>query len=264
VPQPFGTISENKLRRFENRNVMITGAGSGIGRATALRIAAEGGNLALLDIQLEKLTSVAAELAPYGNKVVIGTCDVANYEQTKRVIHELCDELGGIQALSHNAGILRCYNTHEMTLEQWNEIIAINLTGTFTVNQQALPYLLKNERSYLVNTSSIAIEQPHPWMAAYAATKGAIQSFTRSLFIEYFLQGLRANCVLPGSIESELAGTFQVPPGANAALLKTLIPLGKSKLVSADHVASVIALLTSDDASHINGTEIAVDGGRIF
>ncbi|MBA3662345.1 MAG: SDR family oxidoreductase [Gammaproteobacteria bacterium] len=252
------------MQRFQNKNVMITGAASGIGRAAALRIAQEGGNLALLDINLTKLKDVAQELNTYGNKIFYSKCDVSNFEETGQVIATLCQEIGGIQALSHNVGILRCYHTHEMTLEQWNEVIAVNLTGTFNVNRHAIPYLLKNKVSYLVNTSSNAIDQPHPWMSAYAAAKGAIKSFTRSLFIEYCLQGLHANCVLPGSIKTDLAETFMVPEGGNRELIKTLIPLGESKLVNPDHVAGVIALLTSDDAFHINGTEITVDGGKIF
>jgi NAD(P)-dependent dehydrogenase (short-subunit alcohol dehydrogenase family) len=250
--------------RFQNRNVLITGAGSGIGKAAAIRIASEGGNLALMDVSKEKLASITQELEKYQTNVVTAACNVADFNQTKEAIDYLSNELNGIHALSHNAGILRCYHTHEMTSEQWNEIMNVNLTGTFHVNRHTIPHLLKNERSYLVNTSSIAIDQPHPWMSAYAATKGAIKAFTRSIFIEYFLQGLHANCVLPGSIKSELGGQFNVPEGANRDLVKTLIPLGESRLVSPEHVAGVIALLTSDDAIHINGTEITVDGGRIF
>lgn len=252
------------LQRFHNRNVLISGAASGIGRAAAIRIAQEGGNLALIDIDLDKLNSLAEELTAFGGKVCVSKCDVRSFDETKDVIDRLSEQLGGIHALSHNAGILRCYHTHEMTPAQWDEIIAVNLTGTFNVNRHALAHLLKNERSYLVNTSSIAIDQPHPWMSAYAATKGAIKAFTRSIFIEYFLQGLRANCVLPGSVKSDLAGEFSVPEGANRELVKTLIPLGESRLVSPAHVAGVIAMLASDDAMHINGTEITVDGGRVY
>jgi len=252
------------MQRFKNRNVMITGASSGIGKAAALRIAQEGGNLALVDINEEKLKITAQELKTLGHQVYYQKCDVSDFSATQQAIDHLCKELGGIHALSHNAGILRCYHTHEMTSQQWNEMISVNLTGTFNVNRHAIPHLLKNPRSYLVNTSSIAIDQPHPWMSAYAATKGAIKAFTRSIFIEYFLQGLHANCVLPGSIKSELGDDFTVPPGANRDLIKTLIPLGESRTVSPEHVASVIAMLTSDDAIHINGTEITVDGGRIF
>ena len=252
------------MQRFQQRNVLISGASSGIGRATAHRIAMEGGNVGIFDINLARLKEVAIELQAYGNQVCYSQCDITNYNETKQVIDQLGHELGGIQALSHNAGILRCYHTHEMTLDEWNELMTVNLTGTFSVNRHAIPHLLKNERSYIVNTSSIAVDQPHPWMSAYAATKGAIKSFTRSIFIEYFLQGLHANCVMPGSIKTDLGAAFTIPKGANAALVKTLIPMGESKMVSPDHVASVIAMLASDDAMHINGTEIVVDGGRVY
>jgi NAD(P)-dependent dehydrogenase (short-subunit alcohol dehydrogenase family) len=253
----------NTLSRFKNKNVLITGAASGIGRAAAVRIAQEGGQLALLDINLARLKDVAEEIGQQGGKVSYRQCDVSDFDQTGAAIDELSQDLGGIHALSHNAGILQCYNIHEMTLEQWNKLILVNLTGTFIVNRHALPHLLKNKRSYLVNASSIAAEQPHPWMAAYAATKGAIKAFTRSLFVEYSLQGLRANCILPGGFKTDLASTFKVPEGANSVLLKTLLPLGKPNEVSTEHIAGVIALLASDDAFHINGIEIAVDGGKI-
>ncbi len=254
------------MKRFQNKTVMITGAASGIGRAAAIRIAQEGANLALIDINLLKIRELAEEISEkYQTQVVFEKCNVASFEETGAVIDRLSAATGGFQALSHNAGILRSYNTHEMTLEQWNEIISINLTGTFNVNRHALPHLLKNKNSYLVNTSSIALDQPHPWLSAYSATKGAIKSFTRSLFVEYCLQGLHANCVLPGGIESDLAHTFKVPEGADPLLLKTLAPLNLGKsLASPEQVAGVIALLASDDALHINGTEIVVDGGKIF
>lgn len=251
------------MKRFENRNVLITGAASGIGFAAAKRIAGEGGNLALLDINAELLNSAAKELKQFNVDIVYEICNVANFEATKHAIDSMSLKLGGIQYLSHNAGILKCYNTHEMTIEQWNEIVSINLTGTFNVNRHALPHLLKNKNSSLVNTSSIAAYYRHPWMSAYSATKGAIKSFTRSLFIEYCMQGLRANCVLPGSIETPLARNFSIPAGANPELLKSLTPFDKAVMVSPHSVAGSIAFLLSDDAQHINGTEISIDGGKI-
>lgn len=251
------------MRRFQNRNVLITGAASGIGFAAAQRIASEGGNLALLDINPDQLKSASEHLKKFNTKIVYEICNVADFNATKNAIDKMCEEIGGIQALSHNAGILRCYNTHEMTLEQWNEILSVNLTGTFNVNRHAIPHLLKNERSYLVNTSSIAAYYRHPWMSAYSATKGAIRSFTISLFIEYCLQGLHANCVLPGSIDTPLSRDFNIPKGANPELIQCLTPFGKAFMVSPESVAGAIAFLASDDAQHINGTEISVDGGKI-
>lgn len=251
------------MRRFNNKNVLITGAASGIGRETALRLASEGSNLALLDIDGDKLNHLAQELLSFDIKVAVRKCDVSDFEQVQQVIDSAVAELGSVQGLSHNAGILRCYNTHEMDLAQWNELIAINLTGTFNVNRHLLPHLLKNKQSSLVNTSSIAAYYRHPWMSAYSATKGAIKSFTRSLFIEYCLQGLRANCVLPGSIDTPLSRSFSIPKGANAELIKTLAPFETAVQVSPESVAATIAFLLSDEASHINGTEISIDGGKI-
>jgi len=251
------------MNRFKGKNVLITGAASGIGRAAAERIAAEGGSLALLDIDRGKLEEAAHHLESAGVRVVCETCNVADFDEVEAAIQKLAAGLSGFHALSHNAGILRCYQTHEMTLDQWDELITVNLTGTFNVNRHTLPYLLKNEVSFLVNTSSIASYYRHPWMSAYSATKGAIKSFTRSLFIEYFKQGLRANCVLPGSIDTPLARTFKIPEGADADLLKCLTPFGESPMVTPESVAATIAFLSSDDALHINGTEVSVDGGKV-
>lgn len=252
------------MQRFTNKNVLITGAASGIGLAVARRIASEGGNLALLDINEHSLENVVDELKnKYTVKIVHRKCNVANFDEVKESIDDTCDKLGGIQALSHNAGILRCYNTHEMTLPQWDEIVSVNLTGTFNVNRHVLCHLLKNKCSYLVNTSSIAAYYRHPWMSAYSATKGAILSFTRSLFIEYALQGLHANCVLPGSIDTPLSRAFRIPEGADPKLLKSLVPFDPPTPVSPESVSATIAFLMSDEAFHINGTEISVDGGKI-
>lgn len=242
---------------------MITGAASGIGRAAAIRIASEGGTLALLDRDSERLAEVSQELASKGTRVVSAVCDVSNFAEVGEKIDLLSGQLGGIHALSHNAGILRCYQTHEMTPDQWNEIISINLTGTFNVNRHALKHLLQNDVSYLVNTSSIASYYRHPWASAYSATKGGIVSFTRSLFIEYFRQGLRANCVLPGSIDTPLASQYSIPEGADPELIQCLVPFKEPVMVSPESVAGTIAFLASDDAYHINGTEVTVDGGKV-
>jgi NAD(P)-dependent dehydrogenase (short-subunit alcohol dehydrogenase family) len=169
--------------------------------------------------------------------------------------------MGGFDTLNHCAGILRTYHTHEMNYEQWHEIIDVNLHGTFYVNHAALPHLLKNRYSAIVNCSSTAAIGSHPWMSAYAASKGAIISFTRSLYQEYVKQGLRANCVVPGGIATALHGDFKAPEGADMDLLKGAMPfVGFAK---PRHAASVIAFLASDDARYVNGTEVRADGGAL-
>jgi NAD(P)-dependent dehydrogenase (short-subunit alcohol dehydrogenase family) len=249
------------MKRFEGKNVVITGSASGIGQATAHRIAEEGGTLALVDINAEGLAATKQICEGLGAKVFTYECNVRDGAGVKKVIDQAAEDLGGFDTLIHCAGILRTYHTHEMTFEQWHEIIDINLNGTFYVNQAALPHLLKNRFSSLVNCSSTSALGSHPWMSAYAASKGGILSMTRALYQEYVKQGLRANCVIPGGIVTALHGEFRAPEGADMDLLKGAMPfVGMAK---PKHAASVIAFLASDDARYINGTEIRADGGAL-
>ncbi|QWU99306.1 MULTISPECIES: SDR family NAD(P)-dependent oxidoreductase [Francisella] len=251
------------MKRFINRNIVVTGAASGIGLAVCHRIAAEGGNIAMVDWDSKRLSLAVNELQKYNTNIKPYICDVQSENSVTTVTRDIKNDFQYIHALNHNAGILKIYNTHEMTLEEFQEIININLIGTFLINKSFIPLLLKNEVSYLVNMSSIAEFHPHPWMSAYSATKGAIKSFTRSLFIEYHKQGLRANCISPGSVTTRLADNFIIPQGADSDIIKYLVPFGEPHMVTPDKIAGVIAMLCSDDAYHINGTEIIADGGRI-
>ncbi|QSH41420.1 SDR family NAD(P)-dependent oxidoreductase [Lentisphaerota bacterium ZTH] len=251
------------MNRFEGKNIVITGASSGIGLAVCHRIAAEGGNIALVDINEKGLEKAQRELGRYCTKTRYFKCDVSREDEVAATADSIVREFKSIHALSHNVGILKTYNTHEMTLDQFNEIVAVNLNGTFLINKHFIPVLIKNEQSYLVNMSSIAEFHPHPWMSAYSATKGAVKSFTRSISLEYHKQGLRANCICPGSIKTGLAEEFSIPQGADASLTKYLTPFGKPHMVSPEKIAGAIAMLCSEDAFHMNGTELIVDGGRI-
>lgn len=249
------------MKRFEQKNVVITGAAAGIGQATAQRIAEEGGTCALIDLNAEGLTATKALVDAQGVKSWTYECNVTDGAGVKKVIDQAAEDMGGFDTLIHCAGILRTYHTHEMTFEQWHEIIDVNLNGTFYVSHAALPHLLKNRFSSIVNCSSTSALGSHPWMSAYAASKGGILSFTRALYQEYVKQGLRANCVVPGGIATALHGNFRAPEGADMDLLKGAMPfVGMAK---PKHAASVIAFLASDDARYINGTEIRADGGAL-
>lgn len=250
------------MKRFEGKNVVITGAASGVGLATAERIAEEGGNVAVMDLNAEGVRKVADDLASrFGVKTFAYELDVSNAEQAKLQIDKAAEDLGGFDTLLHIAGILRTYHTHEMTLEQWHQIINVNLHGTFYVNQAALPHLLANRFSSIVNMSSTSAIGSHPWMSAYAASKGGVISFTRALYIEYVKRGLRANCVVGGGIATNLHSDFKPPAGVDMDLMKGTMPY--VSFAKPKHAASVIAFLASDDARFINGTEIRADGGAL-
>jgi meso-butanediol dehydrogenase/(S,S)-butanediol dehydrogenase/diacetyl reductase len=234
------------MKRFEGKVCLVTGAASGIGKATAERLAEEGGQVAGVDITV-------AEGVDF-------PCDISDEAAVAATIAAVIAKYDRIDVVCNVAGVLRADHTHEMKLESWERVIRINLTGTFLMCRAVIPHLLKT-KGVIVNTSSTAALGSHPWMAAYAASKGGILSMTRSIAVEYQKQGLRANCVCPGGIATPLHGQFRIPKGADTDLLRGAIPL--VPYVGPEHAASVIAFLASDDARYINGAEIRADGGAL-
>jgi len=248
------------MQRFAGRVVLITGAASGIGQATAIRIAEEGGSIAAVDVNEDNLGKSVHMLRERGFTAEGFVCDVSQPDQVKDTVAAVVEHYGKLDALCNVAGILRIGHSHEVTLETWNQILSINLTGTFLMCQAALPHLIAS-RGYIVNTASTAALGRHPWMAAYAASKGGVISLTKCLSLEYIRQKLNVNVVIPGGFATPLQNEFQVPDGADGSLINGAMPrvrMGKPKLA-----AGVIAFLASDDARYIHGTEVLVDGGAM-
>ncbi|MFC4376449.1 SDR family NAD(P)-dependent oxidoreductase [Nocardia halotolerans] len=260
------------MHRLDGHRTLVTGAGSGIGRATALRLLDEGAKVVGADVSADGLASTAEQAGERGtaDRFTTLTIDIGNEESVREGIGSATDTLGGLDSLVNAAGMLRASHTEQTTLEQWNQIITVNLTGTFLVVREALPALLANPRSTIVNFSSTSAAFAHPYMAAYAASKGGIQSFTHSLALEFGGKGLRAVSVAPGSIKSgitEATGGY-LPADTDWSLFAKLSPVLPTDLTSGgagmgdpDAVAGVIAMLVSEDGSFITGTEIRIDGG---
>jgi NAD(P)-dependent dehydrogenase (short-subunit alcohol dehydrogenase family) len=248
---------------------MVTGAGSGIGRATVARLLDEGATVVGYDISAEGLagTATAAEHAGTDKRFTTAVLDVASEDAVAAAVDAAVAELGGLEVLVNAAAIQRCAHTHEHTLDDWNATLAVNLTGTFLMTRQALPALLDSGRGVVVNFTSTAASFAHPYMAAYAASKGGVLSFTHSLALEYSKQGLRAVNIQPGGVSTTLAlGTLdKMPKGYDVGLWAKQTPLlhGKENDILGDSsaVASVIAMVASDDGAFVTGTEIRVDGG---
>jgi NAD(P)-dependent dehydrogenase (short-subunit alcohol dehydrogenase family) len=195
-----------------------------------------------------------------GRKAHVYACDISVENAVLATVRAAVEESGKLDVLCNVAGILRSDHTHELTLENWNRILSVNLTGTFLMCRAAIPHLLKT-RGNIVNMSSTAALGSHPWMAAYAASKGGILSMTRSLSVEYVKQGLRVNAICPGGIKTPLHGQFNLPSGADVELLKRAIPfVGYGE---PEQIAAAIAFVASDDGKYINGAEIRVDGGAL-
>lgn len=249
------------MRRFEGRKIIVTGAASGIGRATALRLTREGGAVAALDIDEAGLAETVALVQAEGGTAFGVRVDLADEKSVIAAMDEGCDRLGGLSALCNVAGILHARHTHEVSLEKWNQVLAVNLTGTFLTCRAALTRFLASGGGVIVNTASSAALGGHPWMAAYAASKGAIVSFTKTLSIEYAKANIRANTVIPGAIVTPIHGQWRMPKGADPALIQRIIPV--VPYAQPDAVADAIAFLASDDARYCNGSDLRVDGAMM-
>lgn len=251
------------MERFSGRNVLITGGGSGIGQATVHRILAEGGTVVAVDVNEDGLKKTLDRAAAEGtaDRLTIQVLDISDEAAVVAGVAEAVAGLGGLDVLVNAAGILRSSHTHETTLEFWNKLLAVNLTGTFLMTREALPALLATGKGVVVNFSSTSASFAHPYMAAYAATKGGIQSFTHAIASEYSKQGLRAVCVAPGSIDSGMTNNPGLPADADFSLLAKLAPALGHGFAGPETVAGVIAMLASDDGAFITGTELRIDGG---
>ncbi len=248
------------MRRFEDRVVLLTGAASGIGRASALRVAQEGAKVFCVDLQADALEETVKSASELGSDAAANVCDVSDQESVKAAVAAAIDRFGRVDSLCNIAGILHADNTHELELSKWRRVLDVNLTGTFLMCQNALPHLLASAGN-IVNVSSTAALSGHPWMAAYAASKGGVLALTHTLAIEYGQQGVRANAICPGSIETPMSNDFQLPEGANPKLLRRLMPLDTFR--GPETAASVVAFLASDDAAHVNGEFVRCDGATL-
>ncbi|MFB7722913.1 MULTISPECIES: SDR family NAD(P)-dependent oxidoreductase [unclassified Nocardia] len=256
------------MNRLEQRRILVTGAGSGIGQATVLRLLSEGAVVVGADVNAEGLELTRKHAAEAGSADRLTTLEMNIGQEADVVagVKSAVDTLGGLDALVNAAGILRAAHTHETSLDLWNQIITVNLTGTFLVIREALPALLANPSSTVVNFSSTSANFAHPYMAAYSASKGGIQTLTHVLALEYGKRGLRAVSVAPGGIKSGItdATPGYLPQDSDWSLFSRLIAVvpqdNPAEMAGPENVAGVIAMLVSDDGKFISGTEIRIDG----
>lgn len=261
------------MNRYEGRRALVTGGGSGIGQATVLRMLAEGGSVVAADISQDGLKDTVAKAGAAGDRLTTVVVDVADETSVRAAVTTAVETLGGLDVLVNAAGILRSSHTHETSLAAFEQVVRINLTGTFLVIREAIPALLEGSGAAVVNFSSTSAMFAHPYMAAYAASKGGIQSMTHALAAEYAKQGIRFTAVQPGSISSGMtdgtgASRQSVGPGlpedTDWSLFAKLAPALGEGFAGPETVAGVVVMLASEDGKFITGTEIRVDGGTHF
>ena len=250
-------------KRLKGKRVFITGAGSGIGRATAVRFAAEGASLAIADLRGAKET--AAAITQAGGKAVAYDLDVTDATAVHKIVDKAAKALGGLDIVCNIAGIGHFANSHEETPEWFDRIVSVNLNGTFYVSRYALPHLLKSHAEsgvdgVIVNTASTSGLMGAPWSAAYCASKGGVVNLTRALAYEYRGKGVRVNAIAPGGTNTNIVTSFMnLPEGADYKLMgKIMTPMDQAE---PDEMANLFAFVASNEGRYMTGSIVVLDGG---
>ena len=237
---------------FAGVRALVTGGASGIGAAVTIALVARGARVALLDLRTDDLPDGVAGF----------TCDIGNSASVDAAVSSAAQELGGIDVVVNNAGVGAAGSVADNDDDEWLRVLNINVVGIARVSRAALPFLRESSRAAIVNTASVAATHGLPQRALYSASKGAVAALTRAMAADHLREGIRVNCVNPGTADTPWVGRLldaADDPAAERRALEARQPHGR--LVSAEEVAASVLFLADPANGSTSGTSLAVDGG---
>jgi len=249
--------------RFRGKSALVTGAASGIGRASARRLGSEGASLILADINIQGIEAVASEIrAAHGVSATAVAFDAAVPASCRDMVDRAVETLGKLDILFNIAGIFTWNHTTDFADDEWDHMLAVDLSSLFHISKRALPHLVKTKGN-IVNASSTAGLKGQAYCTAYCAAKHGVVGLTKALSIEYAEQGVRVNAVCPGGIKTSLSDNLAWIETLDPKLLSLLnSKLDGGAMAEPEEVANLFAYLASDDAGYVTGATFAIDGGQ--
>ncbi|WP_054025679.1 SDR family NAD(P)-dependent oxidoreductase [Bacillus sp. FJAT-28004] len=246
--------------RLQGKIALITGAGTGIGKTTALRFANEGAKVVVTDINLENVKKTAAEIQQSGGEAIALHHDVSNEDSWKQVVDASLSSYGQIDILFNNAGIYFIKPLAETTLDEFNRMMSINVTSVFLGMKHVMPLMAKKGSGSVINASSVAGLKGAAGHIAYGASKGAVRIMTKDAAVEYAPANVRVNSIHPAYINTAM-GAYAVDKAKlpESELAQIMAPLGRFGTV--EEVANLVVFLASDESSFSTGAEFILDGG---
>jgi NAD(P)-dependent dehydrogenase (short-subunit alcohol dehydrogenase family) len=251
-------------KQLDGKTALITGGAGGIGRATALLLAREGAAVGIVDLNQEAGQGVAREISTAGGRAIFERADVTLAPDCRRVVERAVHEFGGIHILFNNAGIIRRASAVEISEEDWDGVMAVNVKSVFLVSREVIPIMVRAEGGSIINTASGWGLAGGPRAVAYCASKGAVVLMTKAMAIDHGRQKIRVNCICPGDTDTAMlrSEARQLGEAEDRFLASSANrPLGR--VGKPEEIARAVLYLASDAASFVTGAAVVVDGGGL-